>query len=91
VRAVRARCPGRPLHRQSYSPQVFLELGVSETFVRRLIREETLPATQVIANTPWIIARNSLRLPAVEQAVEALKSDRRLRRRDPGQQEFPLF
>lgn len=34
------------------------ELQVSHTVIRRLIREGTLPATQVVPTTPWIIARS---------------------------------
>jgi len=64
------------------------ELGVSITVIRRLIREKTLPATQLVANAPWIISRDSLSLPAVQADVTAVRSCRRLRRRDTNQQEF---
>ncbi len=36
-------------------------LGVSHTVIRRLIREKTLPASQVIETTPWIVRRDDLR------------------------------
>ena len=42
--------------------QAATELGVSHTVIRRLIREGTLPASQVVESTPWIIARESLTL-----------------------------
>ena len=46
--------------------QAAARLGVSHTVVKRLIRQETLPATQVVASTPWIINRQDLDLPAVQ-------------------------
>lgn len=67
------------------------ELGVSHTVIKRLIRQQILPATQVLPTTPWIIARESLRLPAVQRQVEAVKSGRRLRRHDAAQQEIPFI
>ena len=70
--------------------QAALELGVSQTVVRRLISEHTLPATQVIETTPWIIVRESLQLPLVQEEVAAVKAGRQLTRRDPNQQEFPF-
>jgi hypothetical protein len=32
-------------------------LAVSETVIRRLIKQRVLPAKQVVESTPWIIAR----------------------------------
>jgi len=66
------------------------ELGVSHTVIRRLIREGALPATQVIETTPWIIARDSLILPAVTSAVEAVRTGRQLSPRNSQQAEFPF-
>lgn len=66
------------------------ELGVSHTVVRRLIREHTLPATQFVETTPWIIARESLLLPAVLAVTEAIRSGRQLRHANPKQAEFPF-
>lgn len=66
------------------------ELGVSITVIRRLIREKTLPATQIVANAPWIITRSSLSLPDVQAEIEAVRSGRRLRRHDTNQQELPF-
>ena len=48
------------------------QLNVSHTVIRRLIREGTLPATQVVETTPWIIARESLDLAAVQTAIAAV-------------------
>jgi excisionase family DNA binding protein len=64
-------------------------LGVSHTVVRRLIAEGTLPATQVVPRAPRIIARESLSLPGVQAAVEAVHQGRQLRKPTPGQQAFP--
>jgi hypothetical protein len=70
--------------------QASKETLVSHTVIRRLIREETLPATQVFSTTPWIIARESLSLPAVKEAIAAVKQGRQLLKKDPQQPEFPL-
>ncbi len=70
--------------------QASKELGVSHTVIRRLIREGTLPASQVVESTPWIIDRKSLTLAAVQTAVEAVRSGRQLPKRDPKQPEFPF-
>jgi len=67
-----------------------VELSVSITVIRRLIREKTLPATQMVANAPWIISRDSLTLPDVQADVMAVHSGRRLRRLDSNQQELPF-
>jgi excisionase family DNA binding protein len=69
--------------------QAAAALGVSHTVIRRLIAEETLPATQVVPRAPRIIARESLSLPGVQAAVEAVHAGRQLRKPTPGQQEFP--
>jgi excisionase family DNA binding protein len=69
--------------------QAAVALKVSHTVIRRLIAEETLPATQVVPRAPRIIARESLSLPGVQAAVEAVHQGRQLRKPTPGQQEFP--
>jgi excisionase family DNA binding protein len=69
--------------------QAAAALKVSHTVIRRLIAEETLPATQVVPRAPRIIARESLSLPGVQAAVEAVHQGRQLRKPTPGQQEFP--
>jgi hypothetical protein len=70
--------------------QASQELGVSQTVIRRLIREKTLPAEQVVETTPWIIARQDLSLPAVQAEVDAVRQGRQLRRQNPNQQELPF-
>ena len=70
--------------------QAARELGVSHTVIRRLIVERTLPATQVVESTPWIIARESLGLTPVQSEVAAVHSGRQLPKRDPKQAEIPF-
>src|SRR5271168_709761 len=43
------------------------ELQVSDTVVKRLIRERILAATLVVAFVPWVIKREDLALPGVQQ------------------------
>lgn len=69
--------------------QAAAALHVSHTVIRRLITEKTLPATQLVPLTPWIIARESLSLPAVQTAATAVRQGRQLRRPSRGQPEFP--
>lgn len=66
------------------------ELQVSDTVIRRLIREGALPAKQVVACAPWIIERRSLELPAVQRHVRAVREGRRLPPASPEQCEFPV-
>ena len=70
--------------------QAAQEWGVSHTVIRRLIREGTLPATQVVETTPWIIARDALKTAAVQSAISAVRNGRQLPTRDPRQVEFPF-
>jgi excisionase family DNA binding protein len=63
--------------------QAATKLGVSHTVIRRLIREGTLPAAQVVASTPWIISRESLTQSSVESEVAAVRNGRQLPKRDP--------
>src|SRR5580700_3396589 len=49
------------------------ELQVSDTVVKRLIRERVLPAKQVVKFAPWIIEKNNLLSPAVQQQVKAAR------------------
>jgi DNA invertase Pin-like site-specific DNA recombinase len=49
------------------------ELEVSDTLVKRLIRERTLPATQVVKYAPWIIDKKDLMLPQVQREVQAAR------------------
>lgn len=64
--------------------------SVSQTVIRRLISEGTLPATQVVPTAPWIIERDALLLPAVQAAISAVQQGRQLQKIDPQQAEFPL-
>ena len=66
------------------------ELGVSQTVIRRLIRESTLPAKQVAETTPWIIDRESLCLPAVIKDVQRVRSGRQLSSCSDQQPQFPF-
>lgn len=70
--------------------QAATKSSVSQTVIRRLIREDTLPATQIVPTTPWIIERDALSLPAVQAAVTAVQNGRQLPKIDPQQAEFPL-
>jgi hypothetical protein len=70
--------------------QTSKELAVSHTVIHRLIREAILPATQVVASTPWIIERGSLSLPAVQAAIKAVHHGRQLPKVDPKQRSIPF-
>jgi DNA invertase Pin-like site-specific DNA recombinase len=65
-------------------------LEVSNTFLQRLIREDILPAKQVVTYAPWVIQRADLNLPAVQQQVAALRSGRQLPQKIVAQQQFTL-
>ncbi len=54
------------------------ELKVSDTVIKRLIREQILPARQVVQYAPWIIDRRNLELPAVQAQIQAVHHGRRL-------------
>jgi DNA invertase Pin-like site-specific DNA recombinase len=54
------------------------ELKVSNTVVKRLIREHVLPATQIVDCAPWVINQKDLNLPEVQLQVQAVHSGRRL-------------
>lgn len=49
------------------------DLKVSNTVVKRLIRERILPARQVVKFAPWIIAKKDLSLAAVQSQVKAAR------------------
>jgi DNA invertase Pin-like site-specific DNA recombinase len=49
------------------------ELQVSNTVVKRLIRERILPAKQVVKCAPWIIEKKDLFLPTVQAQVKAVR------------------
>jgi hypothetical protein len=58
--------------------QAARELKVSDTVIKRLIRERILPATQVVNFAPWVIDRKDLERPAVQAQVQAVHCGRRL-------------
>jgi len=70
--------------------QAATELKVSDTVVKRLIREHILPAKHVVEYAPWIIDRKDLSLPAVQQHVKAVHDGRRLPQIAPGQGQLSL-
>jgi len=70
--------------------QAATELKVSDTVVKRLIREHILPAKHVVEYAPWIIDRKDLALPAVQQQVKAVHQGRRLPWIPLGQGELSL-
>jgi DNA invertase Pin-like site-specific DNA recombinase len=49
------------------------ELQVSNTVIKRLIRQRTLPARQIVEYAPWIIEKRDLLLPEVQQEVKAAR------------------
>jgi hypothetical protein len=63
---------------------------VSDTVIKRLIREQVLPATQVVQCAPWVIDRKDIELPAVQAQVQAVQCGRRLPPIVPGQAQLPL-
>ena len=69
--------------------QTAAALKVSETVIRRLIKQRILPANQVIGSTPWIIARDDLELPRVQAEIQAVRQGRQLAKTSPDQGEFP--
>ena len=63
---------------------------MSDTVIKRLIREQVLPATQVVQCAPWVIYRKDLELPAVQAQVQAVHCGRRLPLIVPGQGQLAL-
>jgi DNA invertase Pin-like site-specific DNA recombinase len=70
--------------------QAARELQVSDTVVKRLIRERILPATHVVEYAPWVIERKDLALLAVQEQVKAVRCGRKLPRTALDQQQFAL-
>jgi excisionase family DNA binding protein len=67
------------------------QLGVSPTFVRQLIEQKLLPATQIVAGAPWEISTQDVISAEVIQAAAALKNrDNRRRRIYPDERTLPL-
>jgi hypothetical protein len=59
------------------------QLEVSETVVKRLITQGTLPASPVVPLAPWIIRRADLALSAVQAEGPAVRASRRRPCRQP--------
>ena len=70
--------------------QAAKELKVSQTVIRRLIKEKTLPANQVVDLAPWVISRKDLSRPEVQQEIEAVRGGRQLRKTHRDQKELPF-
>jgi excisionase family DNA binding protein len=70
--------------------QAAQQLGVSATLLRRLIRQGTLPAHQVVPFAPWIIQRTDLELAAVQAAVQAVRAGRRRSTNEAGDVDVPV-
>ena len=70
--------------------QVAAILEVSNTVVRRLIKEQVLPARQLVSCAPWVIRREDLALPAVQTAAQAVRDGHKRPRTAPGHPELPL-
>jgi helix-turn-helix protein len=70
--------------------QAARELQVSDTVVKRLIRERILPATHVVEYASWVIERKDLALLAVQEQVKAVRCGRKLPRTALDQQQFAL-
>jgi hypothetical protein len=70
--------------------QAAKRLGVSNTVVRRLIKEGALPAKQVVRYAPWIIDIADLERREVQTAVQAVRDGHKLPRHSPRQQRIPL-
>ena len=70
--------------------QAARELHVSNTVVKRLIREGTLPARHVVECAPWIIERKDLTSPAVQEQVRNVRRGRKLPKNCVDQQQFAL-
>jgi len=67
-----------------------LELGVSNTVIKRLIDEGVLPATHVVAYAPWVIKRTDLQQPSVQARIQAVHHGHKLPRSVSGQDQLPL-
>ncbi len=70
--------------------QVAAILEVSNTVVRRLIKDQVLPARQLVSCAPWVIRREDLALPAVQTAAQAVRDGHKRPRTAPGHPELPL-
>jgi hypothetical protein len=62
------------------------QLGVSTATVRRMIEAKLIEARQPVPYAPWAIDPGVLSTHSVKQAVDAVKSGRKLPRTEPAQQ-----
>jgi hypothetical protein len=70
--------------------QAAARLQVSETVVKRLISQGTLPASQAVPSAPWVIRRTDLNLGAVQAEVHTVRSMRLRPRHQPAPTNSPL-
>jgi DNA invertase Pin-like site-specific DNA recombinase len=70
--------------------QAAAQLRVSETVVKRLITQGTLPATQALPSAPWVIRRADLDLGAVQAEVQAVRALRLRPRHQSALTDWPL-
>jgi DNA invertase Pin-like site-specific DNA recombinase len=82
-------CPAKAERTWCTLAEAAAALAVSPTVVRRLIKDGTLRAEQVVAHAPWVISREQLDTKAVQAAVRAVREGRRAPRTPPGQTEIP--
>lgn len=61
------------------------QLGINEMAAHRLIKANILTARQVIKHGPWIIEKEHLTTPTVQQAVAALKRKIKFSMTNPAQ------
>ena len=66
-------------------------LGVSATVIRRMIKENKLPATQVVACAPWEISAKALETEAVEKEAKNIKGRVRVPRTQAMNQQEVMF
>ena len=50
------------------------QLRISQASVRKLIKERTLPATQVVPHAPWVIESSDLSVDSVRHAADRMRS-----------------
>ena len=81
----------QPRNDQLTLQQAARRLGISPTSVRRLIRHQLLPASQVVSCAPWEIPADALESEVVRQAVEALKQRMSRPRTLPAQASDSMF
>ena len=61
------------------------ELKVSAGVVRKMLERKVLPAKQVVANARWVIKREDLQLPTVQNYLTAVQARKPVPRHDSNQ------